>query len=84
MSFLSSILLNLVKSDQVYVILGGSSASNNNTFFNYTPRENVYSYDFDKWCCGSSVEPPLLLYLGMHVIDELVLDHHDSVCRHDV
>jgi len=57
MSFLSSILLNLVKSDQVYVILGGSSASNNNTFFNYTSRENVYSFDFDNNSWKTAVNP---------------------------
>jgi hypothetical protein len=59
MSFFSSILLSLVKSEQVYVILGGSSATNNNTFFNYTSTNGVYSYNFknNEWDISQNPMP---------------------------
>ena len=46
MNLLSIILLSFTKADNVYVILGGSSATNNNNFTNYTSTNGVYSYDF--------------------------------------
>ena len=59
MNFLLNTILQLAISDQVYVILGGSSATNNNDFFNYTSDPNVYSYYFKNNSWVSTFNPML-------------------------
>ena len=59
MNFLLNTILHLAKSEQVYVILGGSSAANYNQFFNYTSEPNVYSYYFKNNSWVSTFNPML-------------------------
>ena len=50
------VFLTLLKAQQVYVILGGSSASNFNNYFYNATNNNVYSFD-NGWVTAQSPMP---------------------------